>query len=63
MSSEASQYVYSILIGTEVTGGAGSVGANIASAVLESGGDAVCFDRAEQLPSEVWGKVSCGWLA
>ena len=40
-----------------VTGGGGAMGLEIASSVLESGGDVVCVDRAERPLPEPWAKV------
>ena len=40
-----------------VTGGGGAMGLEVASSVLESGGDVVCVDRAENPLPEPWARV------
>jgi short-subunit dehydrogenase involved in D-alanine esterification of teichoic acids len=40
-----------------ITGGGGSMGLEVASSILESGGDVVCVDRAESPLLEPWEKV------
>jgi FlaA1/EpsC-like NDP-sugar epimerase len=40
-----------------ITGGGGSIGLEVASSILESGGDVVCVDRAESPLEEPWTKV------
>jgi NAD(P)-dependent dehydrogenase (short-subunit alcohol dehydrogenase family) len=40
-----------------ITGGGGSMGLEVASSILESGGDVVCADRAEIPLLEPWEKV------
>jgi NAD(P)-dependent dehydrogenase (short-subunit alcohol dehydrogenase family) len=40
-----------------ITGGGGSIGLEVATSVLESGGDVVCVDRAERPLEEPWAKV------
>jgi len=40
-----------------ITGGGGSIGLEVASSVLESGGDVICVDRAESALEEPWTKV------
>ncbi|KAE9375180.1 oxidoreductase [Stipitochalara longipes BDJ] len=40
-----------------ITGGGGSIGLEVASSILESGGDVVCVDRAESPLEEPWVKV------
>jgi nucleoside-diphosphate-sugar epimerase len=39
-----------------VTGGGGAMGLVLAGSILESGGDVICLDLADEPPKEEWGK-------
>jgi NAD(P)-dependent dehydrogenase (short-subunit alcohol dehydrogenase family) len=46
--------MWRMLINEKVTGGGGAMGLEVARAVLELGGDAICVDRAEKPLPELW---------
>lgn len=39
------------------TGGGGAMGLNVATSILESGGDVICIDRMEKPLPELWGTL------
>ena len=41
-----------------VTGGIGSLGQDVITAIIESGGDAICIDYSDSPPENDWSKYS-----